>query len=105
MSARFSKMGLPLCQALPFKLIELVINNMKCFSKLVCSVLEPFLFGLGFFNFIKLTGPNPVLSVPYVSSEVREALPEYVFQAFAGGKDLARDCVLTQGHAALLVWL
>lgn len=81
-------MGLPLCQALPFKLIELVINNLKYLSKLVFSMLKPVLVWW-FFYFIKLMGPNPVLSVPYLSSEVRRVLPECTFQAFACGKDLA----------------
>lgn len=106
----FSKMGLPLCQALPFKLIELHINNLKCFLKLVLSMLKPFLVwfcGLvGVFSyFIKLMGPNPVLSVPYLSSEVRGVLPGYMFQAFTCGKDLACNFVLIQGFAVLSVWL
>lgn len=48
-------------------------------------------------------GPNPVLSVPYLSSEVRGVLPEYMFQAFACGKDLACNFVLIQGFAVLPV--
>lgn len=46
-------------------------------------------------------GPNPVLSVPYLSSEVRGVLPGYAFQAFSCGKDLACNFVLIQGIAVL----
>jgi len=66
-------------------------------------MLKPFFLFVLVFYFIKLMGPNPVLSVPYLSSEVRGVLPGYAFQAFACGKDMACNFVLIQGIAVLLV--
>lgn len=48
-------------------------------------------------------GPSPVLSVLYLSSEVRGVLPTYMFEAFACGKALAYTFVLIQGFAVLQV--
>lgn len=53
-------------------------------------------FGGFFPHFIKLMGPNHVLSFSYLSSELRGLLPVYTPQALACDKDLVCNSVLTQ---------